>query len=88
MILPSHLLLIVVLLILGLLLLVLVEIQRSNDRRENEEMFGTQRLVDTLNAQADGSPQQLISRVYDEVGKFVGDAPQFDDLTMLCLEYR
>ena len=41
MILPSHLLLIVVLLILGLLLLVLVEIQRSNDRRENEEMFGT-----------------------------------------------
>ena len=54
----------------------------------NEEMFGTQRLVDTLNAQADGSPQQLISRVYDEVGKFVGDAPQFDDLTMLAITIK
>ena len=53
-----------------------------------EEMFGLQRLVDTLNAQTDNSPQQLIRSVYDEVGKFVGDADQFDDLTMLVLTMR
>ena len=41
MILPTHLLMVGALLIMGLILLVLVEIQRSNDRRENAEMFGT-----------------------------------------------
>ena len=53
-----------------------------------EEMFGAKRLVDTLNAQTDDSPKHLIRSVYDEVGKFVGDAPQFDDLTMLVLTMR
>ena len=38
---PTQLIWIVSLLGMGLLLLVLVEIQRSNFRRENEEMFGT-----------------------------------------------
>ena len=41
MILPSQLIWIASVLFMGLLLLVLVEIQRSNYRRENEEMFGT-----------------------------------------------
>ena len=41
MIFPAQLFWIVAILGLGLLLLVLVEIHRSNDRREHEEMFGT-----------------------------------------------
>ena len=58
MILPSHLLLIGVVLILGLLLLVLVEIQRSNDRRENEEMFGTKDF-ETKVAEYNLSPKEI-----------------------------
>lgn len=41
MILPAQLFWITSIALLGLVLLVLVEIHRSNDRRENEEMFGT-----------------------------------------------
>ena len=41
MILPAQLFWICSIAILGLVLLVLIEIHRSNDRRENAEMFGT-----------------------------------------------
>ena len=49
----------------------------------NEEMFGTQRLVDRLNEMPDASPKELLEGVHKEVDTFVGEAPQFDDLTML-----
>ena len=48
-----------------------------------EEMFGTQRLVDTLNEMPDAAPKELLEGVYEKVNLFVGEAPQFDDLTML-----
>ena len=51
------------------------------------EMFGTDRLVEALNTNPDASPEQLIKNVDDAVAAFVKDAEQFDDLTMLCLEY-
>ncbi len=34
------------------------------------------------------TPQEILEGVYRNVQHFVGDAPQFDDLTMLGLEYR
>ncbi|MBQ1502231.1 MAG: PP2C family protein-serine/threonine phosphatase [Firmicutes bacterium] len=52
-----------------------------------EEMFGTERMLDTLNS-GDDAPDAIIEKVNRAVGAFVQDAPQFDDLTMLCLEYR
>ena len=52
------------------------------------EMFGTGRMISALNACADASPQEILSGVRRAVDSFVGDAEQFDDLTMLCLEYR
>ncbi|WP_051588789.1 PP2C family protein-serine/threonine phosphatase [Ruminococcus sp. NK3A76] len=48
-----------------------------------EEMFGTQRLVDTLNEMPDAAPKELLEGVHEKVNLFVGEAPQFDDLTML-----
>ena len=48
-----------------------------------EEMFGTERLVDTLNAVDSDSPEELLTAVHNAVNGFVGEAPQFDDLTML-----
>jgi sigma-B regulation protein RsbU (phosphoserine phosphatase) len=49
-----------------------------------KEMFGTERLVDALNQNADANPEELAQIVKETVNGFVGDAPQFDDLTMLC----
>ena len=52
------------------------------------ELFGTDRMVDALNACVDGSSAEILAGVQKAVDVFVGDAEQFDDLTMLCLEYK
>ena len=54
----------------------------------NEEMFGMERTVQALNAVKDGNPEQILEGTEQAVAEFVGDAEQFDDLTMLCLEYK
>ena len=51
-------------------------------------MFRAELLIDTLNRDANASPEELIHRVHEEVELFTGHAPQFDDMTMLCCEYR
>lgn len=53
----------------------------------DEEQFGEKRLVDALNMNAMAGPKELIPFVHEKVNEFVGSAPQFDDLTMLCLRY-
>ena len=52
------------------------------------EMFGTERMLAALNAAPEASPRELLKNVRRAVDGFVKDAEQFDDLTMLCLEYR
>ena len=49
-----------------------------------EDMFGEERLVDALNQDKDAGPEELVQIVKESVSKFSGDAPQFDDITMLC----
>lgn len=51
------------------------------------EMFGTGRMIEALNANADLGPREILSGMKSVVDVFVGDAEPFDDLTMLCLEY-
>ena len=51
------------------------------------ELFGTDRMVEALNLADDKSPQEIMEMVDAAVESFVGDAPQFDDLTMLCIEF-
>ena len=55
---------------------------------EQEEQFDTVRILQALNAHPDGSPRELLENVRGSVNRFTGDAMQYDDLTMLCLEYR
>ena len=55
---------------------------------ENNKMFGMDRLVDALNADPQASPKQLLANVRKAVDRFVDGAEQFDDLTMMCVEYR
>jgi sigma-B regulation protein RsbU (phosphoserine phosphatase) len=51
-------------------------------------MFTLDRMLVTLNTVKNGSPEEILEGVHQEVNAFVGEAPQFDDLTMLCLEYK
>ena len=51
-------------------------------------MFGTERMLDALNAEPAASPEQTLHNVRSAVDDFVQNAEQFDDLTMLCLEYH
>lgn len=48
--------------------------------------FRTERVIDTLNAHRDASPEELLKEMRSAAETFAGGAPQFDDLTMLCIE--
>ena len=54
----------------------------------NTELFGTDRMIDALNTNTDADPKEVLRLVRTSVDDFVGVAEQFDDLTMLCLEYK
>ena len=45
-------------------------------------------MLDALNSARNEAPAQILSAVRTSVDAFVGTAEQFDDLTMLCLEYN
>ena len=59
----------------------------SEAQNSEEELFGRNRIVQALNSAMDEPPEGLLRAVDEAVGEFVGDAEQFDDLTMLCVEY-
>jgi sigma-B regulation protein RsbU (phosphoserine phosphatase) len=52
------------------------------------KMFGTEKMLDALNQDAAAPPQQILANVKAAVEDFVQGAEQFDDMTMLCLEYK
>ena len=55
----------------------------------NNELFGTDRTVEALNAiPVNASQKEVLVGVRAAVDAFVKDAPQFDDLTMLGLKYN
>ena len=51
-------------------------------------MFGIERMMEALNREPDAVPGRILENVHEAVDVFVRDAEQFDDLTMLCLEYK
>ena len=53
----------------------------------SDELFGEDRLIDTLNKHATDDVEALCRVVHTEVDTFVGTAPQFDDITMLALRF-
>ncbi|MBQ3356132.1 MAG: SpoIIE family protein phosphatase [Oscillospiraceae bacterium] len=52
------------------------------------ELFGTDRMLEALNTAQDKTPEVILKTVRSAVDGFVKDAEQFDDLTMLCLEFK
>ena len=59
----------------------------SEATNAEEELFGTDRMLDALNRQPDADPMTILRNVKEDIDAFVGDAEQFDDITMLCLKY-
>ncbi|MBR2809771.1 MAG: SpoIIE family protein phosphatase, partial [Solobacterium sp.] len=53
-----------------------------------EELFGIERMVAALNIEPDAEPKEILKTVRKEVNSFVKEAEQFDDLTMMCIEYK
>ncbi len=51
-------------------------------------LFGTDRMLEALRSREDGTPEEILETVKNAALAFTGSAPQFDDLTMLCLEYH
>lgn len=51
-------------------------------------LYGMSQLGEILAQNAALPPTELLVKVKEDIDAFVGDAPQFDDITMLCLEYR
>ena len=52
-----------------------------------EALFGTDRMLTALNRNPGAAPEKLLRTVRKDINAFVGDAPQFDDITMLGLYY-
>ena len=52
------------------------------------EMYGTERMLTALNRDPAAPPERILRSVRADLEGFVKDAEQFDDLTMLCLEYK
>ena len=50
-----------------------------------DELFETDRMLAALNQDPNATPEQLLKNMKAAVDEFVGDAPQFDDLTMLAI---
>ena len=53
----------------------------------NDELYGEDRLLALLNANKEASMEELCKLVKEDVFAFAGEAPQFDDITMLALKY-
>ena len=54
----------------------------------NNELFDNERMLQALNQHPDASPTTLLRTIRHEVDDFVGNAPQFDDITMLALKFN
>lgn len=55
---------------------------------KDNQLYGMERLNAVLNQKcADCNPEQTLELVKADIDAFVGEADQFDDITMLCLEY-
>lgn len=53
-----------------------------------EELYGDIRLKAVLDRNREKTPEELLAAVKEDIDQFAKGAPQFDDITMLALEYR
>ena len=54
----------------------------------NEALYGEDRLQTYIDKNKDQSAEALLSGLKEDIDNFAGDAPQFDDITMLVFDYK
>ena len=54
----------------------------------DEQMFGTDRILEKLNADPDRSPEEILHDMRSAVYDYTGTDELFDDLTILCMTYH
>lgn len=54
----------------------------------NNELYGTDRMLEALNRNKDTQSTELLLKMKEDIDLFVGAAPQFDDITMLALKFK
>ena len=54
----------------------------------NDELFGDSRLLQIMNDKANLNLKELVAYVKEKVDTFAGEREQFDDITMLVMEYK
>lgn len=54
----------------------------------SNQLYGTDRMIAALDALDEASPRALLTGLKEDIDAFVGAAPQFDDITMLCLDLK
>jgi sigma-B regulation protein RsbU (phosphoserine phosphatase) len=52
------------------------------------KLYGEDRLLDFMNEHAAMDSTELLPALKKNIDEFVGEAPQFDDITMLSFDYR
>ena len=55
---------------------------------KNNQLYGEERLLETVNRNIVMDTRKLCEAVKSDVDQFVGEAPQFDDITMLSVEIQ
>ncbi|MBQ3327153.1 MAG: SpoIIE family protein phosphatase [Clostridia bacterium] len=53
-----------------------------------DELFGMDRMLTSLNKSPHASPDELIGILMDDIREFAGDREQFDDITMLAFRFK
>ena len=54
----------------------------------NQQLYGEKRLQDFLNQHSSYNATEMLCNLQNELQEFAGDAPQFDDITMLLLDFK
>ncbi|MBQ7507380.1 MAG: SpoIIE family protein phosphatase [Lachnospiraceae bacterium] len=53
-----------------------------------DEQYEESRMLNALNENPDACPREILEAFHRSVKAFAGDAPQFDDMTMLCIKLK
>ena len=61
-------------------------VTEATDR--DNTLYGTDRMLEALNRSPGAGPRQLLETVKESIDRFVGEAPQFDDITMLAFQRK
>ena len=57
-------------------------------RNEGNDMFTLERLIDIIKHAASLSAQELLSHINEKIHHYIGDASQYDDITLVVMERK